>query len=81
MDHTLLVRIVNRVAHLREEFQALAKSQPPTLCVPQQKFPRNVLHGEEGSPVSVRSRFVDLRDSRVIELTENLDLEVESLEC
>ena len=81
MDHAALVRVVDGVAHAGDELEPLSSAETVALRVGRDGLAPHELHGEEGlrAGASVeRTGLEDLRDARVLQAPEELDLVLEA---
>ncbi len=78
MDDSLLVGVLDRVADLDEQPQALFRRETAFVAVPRVRLPPHELHREVGPALFRRPRLVDLRDARVLHHRERLPLGVEA---
>ena len=67
MDHALLVRVLHRVAHLKEELQPIHGRETPLVAKAGQRKPFDVLHHEVGPPLIGHAGVDHAGDVRVIE--------------
>jgi len=77
VDDPLLVGVLDGVAHLPEELQALADRQSVLVAEGGQGEPVDVLHGEEVTPGVGQPRVEDLGDPRVVHPSQGLALRLE----
>lgn len=77
MDDSFLVRVLDGVANAGDEFQPVAQLQGMTSRELDEGQAMNVLHREERLRATVHvghARLVDLRDSGVFQLPEDVGL-------
>ncbi len=67
MNDTLVMSVLHRVAHLRQQLQARSRVQSAISRVLVHRHTANELHGEEGPAVHTDARFVHLRDTGMLQ--------------
>ena len=81
MNHALLVGVLDRVADLAHQFQALAGAQLVLVGPGGQPFTLDQLHGKEGLRAGAgieRARLEDLGDAGVLKAAQHLDFVLEA---
>ena len=78
MDNALLVRVLERMADVDEELEAVARRQVVRIAVLADRNPAHQLHDEVRPPRLGRARVKDLRDPRVIHHRQRLALGLEA---
>jgi hypothetical protein len=83
VDDPLLVRVLDGVAHARDELEPLSHRELALARVPAERLAVDELHREKRLRPRTRvggARLVDLRDARVLEQAENFTLALEALQ-
>src|SRR5439155_8227227 len=78
MNDSLLMRVLDRVANLREQFEPLLGSEIILVAVVGDFDPPHQFHYEEGPARLRRTRIEHLRDIRMIHERERLPLRLEA---
>src|SRR5689334_5781249 len=72
VDDEVAMRVLYGVAHVAEELETCLDGQLSRLTVRIDRFAGDVLHGEPGNAIGGDATVEEVRDSRMIELRENL---------
>ena len=78
VDHTFLVRVLDRVADLGKEFQPRLGIQFVPIAIRVDRLTLDELHGKVGAPFGRGAGFVDPRDAGVIHHRQGLALCLEA---
>ena len=78
MDDAFLVRVLDTVAHLEKQIEALFRRQPMTIAVRGDRLATHVLHGKKRTALRRDARVQDLRDRRMRHQRERLAFRFES---